>query len=329
MIYRGNKMLDERIFADLADRFADTKNRFDEVLLQLRSKTVKTVYSKGNLLDVLPYENELMGCKVNGKIIENEIVNDNCYRYSYDEEGRVILKENMSSFLGKFYYSTMYFYGEDSITTMYWAEKTLYNITLYFMREGRIREKYFAPRENRCYSEYKYENGVLTCIDEYRKAGKEQKLFYYKQNGELLKIIRSYDNGYTEVCFTTQKIQYKKLEERLYNELIDVFNDFVQNHGEEKLSALAFVVWTGHGNMTVSAHTGALDGKEHYPAEWSFNELANLELVQQPLDEKEAEHVLASAIRAADRAVMSKEFEKIKKEKDFYCTVFEHDEEQI
>lgn len=58
-------------------------------------------------------------------------------------------------------------------------------------------------------------------------------------------------------------------------------------------------------------------------------EIRYLELVQQPLDEKEAEHVLASAIKAADRAVMSKEFEKIKKENDFYSTVFEHDDEQI
>lgn len=322
-------MLDERIFADLNEKYADVKGRFDEVLLQQRSKAVRTVYSKGVLQNVLPYENELDGYRVNGKVIENEIINDNCYRYSYDDKDRVILIENMSSFLGRFHYFTMYFYGEDSITTMYWAEDDLYNITLYRMRDGRIEDKYFCPRKSRCYSEYIYDNGVLKSIDEYRNGKKEQKLFYYRDNGNLLKIIRSCENGYNEVIFSSQKIQYKKLEERLYSELIDVFSEFAQKHGEEKLSALGFVVWTGHGYLTVSAHTGAINDKEYVPAEWSYNELGNLELIRQPLDESEAEHVLASAVKAIDRAVMSEAFEKIEKEKDFYCTIFEHDEEEI
>ena len=36
------KMFDDRIVTDLKDKYADTKNNFDEVLLQLRSKTVKS-----------------------------------------------------------------------------------------------------------------------------------------------------------------------------------------------------------------------------------------------------------------------------------------------
>ena len=322
-------MLDERIFADLKVKNADVENRFDELLSQLRSKAVRTVYSKGVLQNVLPYENELSGYKVNGKIIEKEIIDDNCYRYSFDDKGRVILKENMSAFLGKFHYYRMYFYSEDRITTMYWTDNELSSITIYRMRDGRIEDKYFGTGKSRCYSEYVYENGVLKSIDEYRNGRKEQKLFYYKKNGDLLKIIRSCANGFTDTIFSTQKIQYKKLEERLYNELLDVFAVFAQKHGEEKLSALGFVVWTGHGYMTVSAHTGAVNNKECIPAEWSYNELAKLELVRQPLDESEAEHVLASAVKAVDGAVMSEVFEKIKKEKDFYCTVFEHDEEEI
>lgn len=322
-------MFDERIVFDLEDKYADIKNNFDEVVLQLRSKTVKTVYAKGILHDVLPYEHELSGYKVNGKIIEKEIIKDNCYRYSYDDKDRVILLENMSSFLGEFHYSTMYFYGVDSITTMYWAGDILYNITLYQTVDGKPIEKYFVSRENYWYGEYVYENGVLTSIDEYHNGTKEQKLFYYKDNGELLKIIRSCANGYKEVRFTSQKIQYKKLEERLYNELIKAFSDFVQNHGEEKLSVMGFVVWTGHGDMTLSASTGALGDKKYFPAEWSFSELVDFELVRQALDEKEAKHVLASAVRAADRAVLSEVFKKIKKEEDFYCTIFEHDEEEI
>lgn len=322
-------MVDDRILADLEEKYAEIKNEFDEVLFQLRSKTVKTVYSKGILHNILPYENELTGYKVNGKIIEKEIINDNCYRYSYDEKDRVILVENMSSFLGKFHYSKMYFYDDDSITTMYWADNDLYNITLYHMREGRLEDQYVVARYGSSYSKYIYENDLLTSIDEYRNGKKEQKLFYYKDNGDLLKIIRSCENGYTEVRFTSQKIQYKKLEERLYNEFIDVFSEFARKHGEEKLSALGFVIWTGHGNITVSANTGALVDKEYFPAEWKFNELANLELVRQPLDEDEAKHVLESAVRAVDRAVMSEVFERIKKEKDFYCTIFEHDEEEV
>lgn len=322
-------MFDDRIFTDLKEKYADIKINFDEVMLQLRSNTVKTVYGKGILHDVLPYEHELSGYKVNGKVIENEIISDNCYRYSYDDKGRVILQENMSSFLGEFHYSTMYFYSEDSITTMYWAGNILYNITLYRMVDGRPVDKYFVSRENDWYSEYVYENGVLSSIDEYHNGIKEQKLFYYKDNGDLLKIIRSCANGYMEVRFTTQKIQYKKLEEKLYNELIKAFYDFVNNHGEEKLSVVGFVVWTGHGNMTLSASTGSLGDKKYTPAEWDYSELADFELIRQPLDEKESEHVFTSAVRAADRAVLSEVFEKIHKEEDFYCTIFEHDEEEI
>lgn len=79
--------------------------------------------------------------------------------------------------------------------------------------------------------------------------------------------------------------------------------------------------------MTVSAHTGAINDKEYVPAEWSYNELGNLEPIWQPLDKSESEHVLASAVKAVDRAVMSEAFGKI--EKDYYCTIFEHDEEEI
>ena len=75
-------MIDKHILADLEEKYADKKNRFDEVLSLQCSKSVKISYSKGILQDVLPYEHELSGFKVNGKVIENEILSDDCYRYN-------------------------------------------------------------------------------------------------------------------------------------------------------------------------------------------------------------------------------------------------------
>ena len=54
-------MRDDHIFADLEEKFEGMKNGFDELLSQLRSKTAKTVYCKGYLENVLPYEHELLG----------------------------------------------------------------------------------------------------------------------------------------------------------------------------------------------------------------------------------------------------------------------------
>ena len=221
----SKKMFDDAIFEELRKKFKETKAGFNEIISEVRSRAVKTVYSKGELHNVLPFENELMGSKVSGRVIPNEIIDDNCNRYSYDDKGRVILKENMSSFL------KMFFYDTDNITTMYWSYYDLSNITRYEMKNGRPNKAYSVAIGGERTADYIYNGNELAAVEEeYTHESMRRKLcFYYKKDGKLLKIIGRYENGYSNVCFTSEKINYKKLEERLFESLVGLFSDTAKN----------------------------------------------------------------------------------------------------
>lgn len=71
--------------------------------------------------------------------------------------------------------------------------------------------------------------------------------FFYKPNGILQKIIRSWDSGGTEVVYTTDKINYKKLEQRLLNEMEEAVLDFTEQNEDKKITVMSFMCYPGHG----------------------------------------------------------------------------------
>ncbi|GAA0077048.1 hypothetical protein UT300005_14260 [Clostridium sp. CTA-5] len=313
-------------------KYKAAKNNFSKIMADVQLKCVSTVISKGVLYNVLPYENELNGDKVKGKKIAEPICKNDCYRYSFDEQGRIILVEEMSEFLGHFHYATMYFYHDDMIETMYWDADTLYNFTVYLLGENGPIEVYFCSDKSEVYKKYYYENACLMKIASKTKRDTIEIgidfNFFYKSNGILQKIIRSWDSGGTEVVYTTDKINYKRLEQRLLNEMEKSILGFTEQNSDKKITLMAFMCYPGHGYLSLSADTCDCVDKDS-PADWEYVDFASSNLVDIPLDDKEEEKVLTTIAKVADAITKLTVFSKLSKADGFYCTMFNHDEEYI
>ncbi len=319
--------MNETIYENMKKVFAEELYHYEAHLEEVRSRCVRSVITKGLLANVLPYEEELISAKVNGKIISAPIIKDDCYRYSYDEQGRIILSEEMCTLKKDFRNCKMYFYEGNRIAVMYWTGERLATLTLCHLADGIVQDRYVVGHYAHSYYTYHYENGRLMRLDEQylnEEGSGCEYVFYYQENGKLLKIIRMCPNGYSDVRYSAQKINYKKLEERLCAELRNAFAEFAQTHPEEYLTAMAFVCWSGHGSLVISANADNSDYSDT-PADWKYNEIANIALLDVPLDDKECGKVLVSTAKAVNAATMEQEFAQIHKADGFYATIFHHD----
>ena len=324
--------MNDSIRIKAAEKFASTNENFTQVMEDLQLLVVRTVISKGVLQNALVYENEQLGYKVNGKIIAKPIKKNNCYRYSYDENNRIILVEEMSEFLGKFHYYTMYFYSEGNIETMRWAGEDLSNVTVYSLCENRHRECFLNGKDGCTYSEYFYNNGKLSYITsqgkcEYYETSTTNN-FYYKPDGTLQKIIKEWATGGTQVKYTTEKINYKKLQDRIFNDVEQALLNFVEHNSNEKLVILSFECYTGHGYLSMSADVGNCIYPDS-PADWSHTDICSTTLIEAPLDCAETQKILETIAKVADDITKKDFFINMLKASGFYCTMFHHDMEHI
>lgn len=102
-------------------RLKDTENRFyeyekalDSIIQTISEKTDHTVITKGAITNFTPYYEERLGDKLNGIILDSPIISDDCMKYHYDNENRIIMVEEYSAFLGKFCITEIYLYGKET-----------------------------------------------------------------------------------------------------------------------------------------------------------------------------------------------------------------------
>ncbi|EIU7103111.1 hypothetical protein L6D60_001542 [Listeria monocytogenes] len=318
----------------LKQQFDETKDKAAFYLKDFRSRSARTEVTKGCRYNVLPFENQLDGYKLNGKTLKEPIKDNNCYQYHFDAQDRLILVEQMAAFLGEFHYFTMYCYEENSIETMYWSGDSLSNITKYMLKNNQVQTAIRHAAQGTSTQCYYYQNAQLKAINTLSKSSQSEmdttNHFYYKEDGSLLKIIQTWLTGGSRVTFSNERIAYKKLEERLLGEMKTAIQTFVDEHPDETLFSLAFSSYTEHGDLFLSAEVVEKlsdDFQADETPDWSYSDFGSMNLIMQPLDEAETEKVSISLAKVIKQVVEAEWFQTITKNKDFRCYFFNNEVE--
>ncbi|MBF2505488.1 hypothetical protein IBB71_05300 [Listeria welshimeri] len=313
----------------LKQQFEETQDKAIAYIEEFRSRSVRSELSKGCRYNVLPFENQLNGYKLNGKEIKKPIKDNNCFKYHFDEKNQLILKEKMSAFLDRFNTFKMYIYKEDSIETMYWSGDSLSNITEYVFENDQVQIVTCHAAQGTSLERYYYENDQLKKIHTLSKSDQTEmdttNHFYYKEDGSLLKIIKTWAIGGSRVIISNEQIAYKKLEERLFKEMKKAIQTFSEEHSEETLFSLAFSSYIEHADLFLSAELTERiknDFQVEETSDWSYNDFESMDLIMQPLDDAETEKVTISVVKAIKQIVETDWFQLIPKSADFRCYFF-------
>jgi hypothetical protein len=192
----------------LKEKFVATQKRQDELFEDLKSKSSRTVITKRPLYNVLPYENEITGYKLNGKVLKQVIQHKDCYIYYFDVNNNLVLIENMTDEFPKPYYFTMYFYCENMIETMYWQSDRLSNITHYVFQNGIVTDKVMWAERGSSFAHYEYQNDMLVKIATWAKEHKQEEwtksdiVFHYDLNNIIKEIHQIYPDGYSRMKYS-------------------------------------------------------------------------------------------------------------------------------
>lgn len=215
---------------EIENAFYEYKQDLDNIISEVSSSIHQTVITKGEIANPTPYYNERMGNKVNGKILQAPIISNDCMKYHYDSENRLIMIEEYSVFLGRFRITEIYFYKElterlrlssESLAVLSVFDNAFSNTQLYLA---------FAGRNGYIIEEFVYDKDVLKEIRIDRRENNldsetEIHRFLY-ENQKLIQIERVCQNGYKELRYTTKKPNFNKIKEDTYNSLKNLITDY-------------------------------------------------------------------------------------------------------
>ena len=222
---------------EIEKKFYAYKQDLENIINAVSSTIHHTVITKGEIANPTPYYYERMGCKLNGKILQAPIVSDDCMRYHYDNEKRIIMVEEYSVFLKRFRIKEIYFYNEQTerlvLSSEYLAVVSVFDnafsdtkLCLAFAgSNGHIVEEFIYSGEaleeiriSRDYSPYDRN------ISRYNNAIERHRFIY--EGRTLIQIERVCQNGYKELRYTTKKPNFSKIKEDVYGALKDLIINY-------------------------------------------------------------------------------------------------------
>lgn len=199
------------------------KQDLDNLICSVSSAIHHSVVSKGELVNSTPYFHERMGIKINGKVLQSPIISDDCIKHHYDNENRLIMVEEYSTFLKKFLIRDIYLYKERT-ERLYLSSGKLARLFVFDNAFSNTKLCLsFAGLNGYCIEEFIYDDGLLKEIKISRDkvASDHQteihKFVYEGQN--LVQIERVCQNGYRELNYTTKKPNFSKIKEEIYHNL--------------------------------------------------------------------------------------------------------------
>lgn len=305
------------------------KNLLNSMIDDIKNKSVKKIIYNNKYQNIVLYENELLtGCKPNGKIIKE--IKKGSYQYYYDELGRVILIEQLEDAAGSLipYYINAYLYQDDCIFNIYISDYRNVVIRKYQLKENQINECYVYRAgsinlmELKEYIKYVYVNQRLcNCLfarNESNDINCSYKSLIYNDNNELVKIIRYCANGYNDVSYSNEKINYKKLEARIIEELQSIVYSLFNEH---EIKYLAFNCCVEEGILEIYGDDSqSVNFNNIY--EWKYNNLDTIPLINYPLSDLEYNKILFSCANAINILTSYDEFKKMAK--SVVCIFYDH-----
>lgn len=205
------------------NKFQSYKQDFGNLINSVSAAIHHSVFSKGELVNPTPYYHERMGIKIYGKVLQAPIVSDDCIRYHYDIENRIIMIEEYSTFLNEFRIRDIFIYNELT-ERLYLSSGCLARLFVFdhgFSCTNLCLS--FSERNGFCVEEFIYTDGILKeikiCRDTVTPDNRTElhKFVYEGQN--LVQIERVCQNGYSELNYTTKKPDFRKIKEEIYDTL--------------------------------------------------------------------------------------------------------------
>ena len=195
----GIEMYLEQLKA-VEERFYGYRLRMAEIEGQVRRQVARTVISKGPIFEPSPYYWQRLGVKL-GKVIQAPVESDWCYRNHFDEQGRLILVEEYSAFLGCFTLTEIHLYGDTH--QMLWFSASGLAVLREFSEDRMLA---FAGSNGYIVEQVHREAGVPVEVRIWRSIVDGEEIHRFHYDGKALALIeRICGNGYREVLYTTKK----------------------------------------------------------------------------------------------------------------------------
>ncbi|MCL1918285.1 MAG: hypothetical protein FWG14_08215, partial [Peptococcaceae bacterium] len=293
-------MFKDKRFTAMQQRFREVSKLYPKMIEDRRSEAAKTVVSKGRLYNVLPYEAQLQGDKLNGKILPEPIIHTDCYIYRFDEQGRVVLTENMSEFLERPAFFSHYSYYEDYIERIYGESEEPYRVDWAYMKNGIVKEKLVWSDEEQEMEIYIYDQEVLTDIQLFGKTYPASNFkLLYDAKSVLACIHRTWEDGQRKMVYTTETINFKKFSHKFLLGLENAVIVFLEEHKNEKFTRFAMDCYSGHNYVSLSMDTSADEEYKDSPVDWLYYDFASLPLIDFPLDDRQEDKLIKAVVQAA------------------------------
>ena len=283
-----------KIFCELEETLKCIEESFINDIKCQKKIYKREVISKGAMYNIYPFEAERAGKKLNGKVIDEIIMNDNCFIYYFDEENRVRLIENMSKFLKKMYYYRKIDYTENGIISFYCNCHEVINVSKAIMKNGRVDEIYRCTKEKKRYEKYIYENEKLIeihifFIKEKEIVKTESNQFYYNK-GKLEIIQRKCTNGYTENIYAEKKLSYKQIEYDMEEKIKNSIQLFGNRNVD--MTAMGIKLMIDDLNPIVNINFEVNKMINDLVEEWSFGDWDTIEIANVPLDKRQQDKII-------------------------------------
>lgn len=318
-------------FAVVENKYRQAKKEYSQLIENARKQSVKRIITKGEIYSVFPFEVEQHGEKLNGKVIPEVIMDNDCYIYHFDDKDRIILKENISEFLGKATYFSLYYYTDDTLEYIY-GSSDIYRYQVFVLsKEGKVSSSMFYADGGKGYDNYYYEDGRIVRSDSHHiEFGKKpqwdayyQYEYLYDAKGKLQQIFCIYPYGEKGIDYSTKRINYKKMEERIYEEMKAGVAQFLLEHKDETFTRFGLDCYSPESlvlSMDVSDKEDTLESL----ADWEYTEITEIALADVPMDDKQTEKLMGSITKALVRLVGADFFKPLLNAPNFKIVFLDH-----
>ena len=282
-------------------KFSEFEKKFMEKVEEQRELICQRIKCKGKKYNVIPYCEERLGNKLNGKEIAEIEMKDGYCVYCFDKEGRIRLVEHAVSSLKKFYYFELYDYEGEKIYAYYCSLISCSYASVNIFEGDKIRESYKIYEDDRwSYDNYIYQGDNLSrinvCIqDIYGERREWQENFFYDKKKKL-KIIQQEESGHRRNSFCDRKLNYKKIEADLGKQIKESCQKIYLSNKDVKIQSIEITLDSIEKISRISIQL-IFENKEQQLEAGNYVSENKILLRDFPLDDFEIKKVINSILR--------------------------------
>lgn len=322
--------MNESIFEQLKKEYETMQSDYQLQINLHREQAVRQCFNKGYLIDILPFEHELHGYKLGKKVLNKMMMETGCFVYHFNTQNKVCLVEGASTFLKRIENYTLYDYHEDYLYKYECQQAGIISVNKYFLNNGRISEGYTYAKFGHSYEQYVYNEErlikiIVTHFDHQQETKSEwENHFHYDKKEKLELIQQVYNNGYVVNKYADVKLNYKKLETRLYEACKEEIESFLNGHVTEKFNTMALRLWIDDLNPMLDISFSVSEDEKISVADWSYSCVASVSITDIPLDSTQQDKLVSIVYR-----ILVKLLDNGVLHKDIKLKVFYHEEQVI